>query len=348
LLRVLDDLPLAVTLMAHRAESEPDLAGVLQRWQRERTEILKRGPSDHRLTNLAVSIDLSLMGPRMTDSARRLFALLGLLPDGWRAAELDRLLPNDGAAAAAKLRQVGLAVDRGDRIHLLAPVREHSQRNRRPTDADLGRLIDEVSRRAKAGDRVGAEGGAEAAVDIVANAGNIEAVLLLALERNRFDTLPAVLGFAEAQRFTGVGSTMLLERACKATKARDDVLGEANCIKSLGDIALARSDHDGARKRFEEALPLYRRIGSVRGEANCIQSLGDIALKRSDHDEARNRFEKALHLYERISDPYSIGVAHALLAQVTEGAERRSHLAAARAAWESIGRHDLIATLPME
>jgi hypothetical protein len=29
-------------------------------------------------------------------------------------------------------------------------------------------------------------------------------------------------------------------------------------VESLGDIALARSDHDAARKAYEDTLPLYR------------------------------------------------------------------------------------------
>ena len=50
----------------------------------------------------------------------------------------------------------------------------------------------------------------------------------------------------------------------------------------------------GARARYEEAAPLYRRVGHLRGEANCIASLAGIALRRSDHDGARTRYEEAI------------------------------------------------------
>jgi hypothetical protein len=122
-----------------------------------------------------------------------------------------------------------------------------------------------------------------------------------------------------------------------------DVLGEANCIENLGDIALARSDHDGAHRRYDEALLLFRRVGNALGEANSVRALGDVALARSDHDGARLRYEEALGLYIRAQDPYSIGRARASLARVARDEDERvRHIAAAREAWLSIGREDVV------
>jgi hypothetical protein len=115
----------------------------------------------------------------------------------------------------------------------------------------------------------------------------------------------------------------------------------------LGDIAIT-ADHDAARSRFEEALPLYHRLGDFVGEANCIQRLGDIALARSDHDTARSRFAAALALYDGIKEPYSIGWTHRRLAQMTTGEERVHHLLASAAEWRRIGRNDLVAELMNE
>jgi predicted negative regulator of RcsB-dependent stress response len=119
------------------------------------------------------------------------------------------------------------------------------------------------------------------------------------------------------------------------TSSRFDPLCYKNCrIVSSGHIALRRSDHDGARARYEEALPLFRRVGDVRGDANCIKRLGDIALRRSDHDGARARYEEALPLFRRIQEYYSLGCIHIQLAEVApDEVQRRLHRNSARAAW---------------
>jgi hypothetical protein len=101
--------------------------------------------------------------------------------------------------------------------------------------------------------------------------------------------------------------------------------------------------------RYERALPLYQQSGNVIGEANCIQGLGDIALARSDQDGARDRYERALTRYQAIPDPYSIGGTFLRLARLDSADTKRArHWRAAREAWASIGRNDLIESTKAE
>ena len=298
LLGALDGLPLAVELMAYAAETEPTLESLWQRWRSERTRLLKRGPGDTRLLNLGVSLEVSMQGPRMSEDARRLLCLMGPLPDGVSHGDLDALLPAAGARAAADLRQTGLAFDEGGRLRMLAPVREHVKADHPPSQADLQRSVAHFAALARLGDKLGKVGGDEAARRLSGDASNIEAQLDLGLGFD--DPAPAIdatLAFANFQRLTGVGATRLLERAAEIAHNPNHAVAEAKCIERLGHIAFERSDHEGARVRYDEALPLYRKVGSVLGEATCIQALGNIALARSDYDGARTRYDEALPLY---------------------------------------------------
>jgi hypothetical protein len=80
----------------------------------------------------------------------------------------------------------------------------------------------------------------------------------------------------------------------------------------------------------------------VLGEANYIQSLGDIDEAAGEIARACGRWREALALYARIPEPYSIGFAHIRLARHAPTAEAAEHRQAARKAWESIDRPDLI------
>jgi tetratricopeptide (TPR) repeat protein len=128
-------------------------------------------------------------------------------------------------------------------------------------------------------------------------------------------------------------------------KIRNIGLSEANLIAGFGEMALHRSDHDDARGAYEQALPLYRQVGDVLGEANCVCRFGDIARAAGDGAAARGQFETALYLYASVSEQAGVGWVHLRLARGLTGAERDSHLAAARAAWLSTGLDSLAARL---
>ncbi len=420
-----DRLPLALRLLADAAQAEPDLTGVYGQWEQRHVDMFQQDDSDDRLKNLAASIAISVDGARMTDEGRRLLALLGLLPGGIAHEDLGAVLPNASWQAAKALRRTGLAFDEQDRLRVLAPVRQYAAKYLPPKPGDLPTAANHYLQLARdLSPKVGWEGGAEAVVRLSAEWDNLETAV-----RHGLDTeacLPAIhaaTALFKFMVFTGTGTPGILllaaEKACELEEigleancirslgdialARSDhstagaryeealplyrqvgsVLGEANCIMSLGNIALARSDHSTAGARYEEALPLYRQVGDVLGEANCIMSLGDIAIRRSDHSTAGARYEEALPLfrqvgsvlgeancirslgdialvegegktasqryrealalYEKIPEPYSIGWTHYRLARIAEDdAEREAHLQAAREAWSSIDRPDLI------
>jgi hypothetical protein len=95
-------------------------------------------------------------------------------------------------------------------------------------------------------------------------------------------------------------------------------------------------------------MPLYKQVGQLLGEANCVQSLGDVELIERNADTAKVKFEYALTLYQKIPAPYSMGWALARLARLSDGETQTALAAKARAAWASIDRPDLVAMLQRE
>jgi tetratricopeptide (TPR) repeat protein len=157
------------------------------------------------------------------------------------------------------------------------------------------------------------------------------------------------LGDIDLERSNLDAAQTRYEQALPMFQQAGSVLGEALCIQGLGDIAQDRKELDTARARYEQALPMHQQIGDVLGEANCIQGLGDVAREQCDNDEARTLYDQALALYQAVRDPHSAGWTLVGLARLdSAGGERARHWQAAREAWASIGRDDLIESVRAE
>lgn len=113
----------------------------------------------------------------------------------------------------------------------------------------------------------------------------------------------------------------------------------------------AWSGRDGIPVVAEVNLTAAERpVAAIRRMAQALAAGSGIVLVGLDQylarDAACGHYENALALYSRIPDPCSVGVAHLRLAKMAPGdAERNDHLSAARAAWLSIGRLDLVEEL---
>ncbi|KAJ7328091.1 hypothetical protein DFH08DRAFT_816254 [Mycena albidolilacea] len=128
ILALTDNMPLAISLLAHLADSE-GCSNVLSRWQKEKTSVISDG-FDKR-SNLDLSISLSLSSPRIHSlpQSQELLSLLSMLPDGLLDMDLIRSkLPlADILRCKTALKATALAYsDENNRLKVLMPVRELS------------------------------------------------------------------------------------------------------------------------------------------------------------------------------------------------------------------------------
>ncbi|KAJ7819733.1 P-loop containing nucleoside triphosphate hydrolase protein, partial [Mycena leptocephala] len=133
-LSLTDHMPLAITLLAHLADSE-GCPNVLSRWEEEKTSLISDG-YDKR-SNLDLSISLSLSSTRLDSfpHSKELLSLLSMLPDGLSDVELVQAkLPIDNILGCkAALIQTTLAYsDEHKRLKALVPIREYMQKIKPP------------------------------------------------------------------------------------------------------------------------------------------------------------------------------------------------------------------------
>ena len=333
-LHELGGVPLAIELLALRAAPLDTLAELWGEWQRLGVA-LARDPDlpEGRTTSLSRSINLSWQSSRLHDEGRALFRLLGALPAGMAQADRAALLGDAATEAARQVLAIGLAVSRVGRLDLLPPVRGYAQAATPPEQEATDRWCRHYLGLAKAlGDRAGAADSGAQIERLKPEVPNLEAAFAAALTgERRSEAVAAAFGYYILLCFTGLGRTAPLAALADVCRQAGDVWGEANCIQSLGNIALARSDHAAARALYEQARPLCQQVGDVQGEAVCIARLGEIALARSDHAGARALYEQARPLCQQVGDV--LGEANCIKS-LGDIALRLSDHAAARALYE--------------
>ncbi|KAJ6461503.1 hypothetical protein C8R47DRAFT_1159459 [Mycena vitilis] len=133
-LALTDNMPLAISLLAHLADAD-GCSTVLLRWEEERTSALSNGWD--RKSNLDLSIALSLSSPRLRrfPHANKLLSLLSMLPNGLSDVELvqSKVPINHILGCKTVLLSTSLAYnDSHQRLKVLMPVREYVQKIQPP------------------------------------------------------------------------------------------------------------------------------------------------------------------------------------------------------------------------
>ncbi len=87
---------------------------------------------------------------------------------------------------------------------------------------------------------------------------------------------------------------------CGAPRPTPDRARGLSCV---GNLAWTQNDYAEARRRFEEALGIFRELDDRNGVARALASLGLVTSFQGDHAAARRFFEEALARFRELGDP---------------------------------------------
>ncbi|KAJ7493668.1 hypothetical protein FB451DRAFT_1164546 [Mycena latifolia] len=217
LLRLTDNMPLAVDLIAHLVTIE-GCSEVLSRWETEKTSLLSNG--DDRRSSLDASIALSISSSRMysTPGAKDLLSLLSILPDGLSNAELlqSKLQIKDILSCKTTLLGTSLAyVDDSKRLKSLVPIREHVLRFHPPSASLIEPLQKHFHLLLDVYRRYGGVVQIAGKIDqITSNSGNLQQILQRGLHpdsRHLTDAIKCTIALNSFRRFARHGWLSLMD-----------------------------------------------------------------------------------------------------------------------------------------
>jgi hypothetical protein len=133
-LSLTDNMPLAISLLAHLADTE-GCSKVLSRWAKEKTTLVSEGFDKRSNLDLSISLSLSSSQVQLLPQSQELLSLLSMLPDGLADVDLiqSKLPLENILQSKTALKSTALAYsDEHKRLKVLMPIREYLQQHQPP------------------------------------------------------------------------------------------------------------------------------------------------------------------------------------------------------------------------
>jgi len=304
LLQLAEGYPLVIYLLSQRALDLP-LPNLLQDFQRRKIDALHIGQG--REASMKASIELSYENlSRAPSAGQRLFHLLGFLPAGITAETLAALCGDDWMEACKDVRHAGLGLWNGERFFALPPLRDFACQL--AMEEELAPLFEFYLKAATEQnqhlyrDELG-EVARQWLQTEMPNLHHLWDAQLAKQEKQWVVSLAEKLAriYQDGVR-TGAARLQIAANAASEIWAR---LGEANCIKSRGDVHLRLAEYPLARSCYEKAEPIYREIGARLGEANCLRFQALLEVDENNPPIAIEKFTRALKIAEAIGDRFT-------------------------------------------
>ena len=112
----------------------------------------------------------------------------------------------------------------------------------------------------------------------------------------------AIIAYTQFCSYIGNFSDAAITCAIQLPDLSAETLGD--CLASLGSICLGDGKVDSAQEHFSRALTLHQKTQDVIGQANDYRHLGDVLYRNDDIEEARTHYQRAYDLYIRVKCAY--------------------------------------------
>jgi hypothetical protein len=215
-LALTDNMPLAISLIAHLVDSE-GCSHVLSCWEEEKTSLISDGYD--RTSNLDLSISLSLSSPRLNPHSKDLLSLLSKLPDGLSDVELvqSKLPIENVLGCKAALIHTTLAYsNEHKRLKALVPIREYMQKVQPPGDHLIQPLLKHFQELLEFFmEYQGSESSSSTVARVSSNYSNIQNVLQNGLQQGHSDLVNSIYCTCYLNNFSrhiGQGTTPLIQQ----------------------------------------------------------------------------------------------------------------------------------------
>jgi tetratricopeptide (TPR) repeat protein len=110
-----------------------------------------------------------------------------------------------------------------------------------------------------------------------------------------------------------------LNQANELYIAAGDRKGAARASLLAGDLLSDQGNYEGAMKRYEGALQVFREIGAMKSIAATDERIGNVFYAEGKMVEARKYYEQALPFDKEINDPYALAGSYGNIANALDG-----------------------------
>lgn len=335
--RDLGGVPLAIELLALRAQPHETLEEVAAEWRRRRTNYLENpdgAPSPK--SSLNRSLEMSFSSPRLKTEGRRLLARLAFSPAGLHGDDRQSVLGHDAAEGSRQLLGLGLAHQTDGRMDMLPPIRDYALNWAKldpGAERDVAHHFASLCR--DLGAHVGRENGSASLRRLISELANIESAVGYLIRTSDTPVLTSFLRrYADVIGNGGAGSLdplIQVERYASDHKITELVV---LVQLQLGRVLRWRSDFTGASERFSAALMQLGENSDHLLAAELRMRLSDILIWRSEYVEADRLLDSASLISAKHGE--ALITAHCLYYKAEILRRTSDYTLASRTYWKAI------------